>query len=390
MRFEARGRVQRDPRGLAMTAPRRVVVVTGASSGLGRAIAIEFARRGCALVLGARRIDALDETARQCRAAGGDAIAVATDVTREQEVVALAAAALAAWGRIDVWVNNAGVTLYALLEDAPFEQHQRVIETNLLGPMLGARAVVPVFRRQHRGVLINIGSVLSKIGQAFVPSYSISKFGLHGLSEALRVELADEPDIHVCTVFPYAIDTPHFEAAANRIGRVPRALPPMISPERVARSVAQLADHPRNRIYVPRMIVLGLALHALLPRTLERLLLDALRTWHLSDQPELVTTGNLFAPGPTPATTHGHRPPLLGAGRLLGWLAGRFVRIELDAASRAVQRARTWLGRRTHNSLARTAAPSDGVPRTGASPGETSAGASRDGASPDRASPDGP
>ena len=86
---------------------------------------------------------------------------------------------------------------------------------NLIGAMHGARAAIPTFRRQHRGTLINIGSVVSHVGQAFVPSYVISKFGVRGLSEALRVELADEPDIHVCTLFPYAIDTPHFQTARN-------------------------------------------------------------------------------------------------------------------------------------------------------------------------------
>jgi NAD(P)-dependent dehydrogenase (short-subunit alcohol dehydrogenase family) len=327
-------------------APRgRVVVITGASSGLGRAIAVEFARRHSSLVLGARRTEALEDTARSCRIAGGEAIAVATDVTREQDVIELAAAAIERWDRIDVWINNAGVTLFALLEQAPFEQHQRVIETNLMGAMLGARAVMPVFRRQHRGMLINIGSVLSEIGQAFVPSYVVSKFGVHGLSEALRVELADEPDIHVCTVFPYAIDTPHFEAAGNRIGQVPRALPPVSSPERIARAVARLPDHPRRRLYVPRVAVLGLAVHAVLPRTLERLVLDALRAWHLSEPSDEVSTGNLFEPGPDTPGTRGHRRPQIGTARFLAWLAARLVQLEAEAASRLVGRARAWLRR---------------------------------------------
>jgi NAD(P)-dependent dehydrogenase (short-subunit alcohol dehydrogenase family) len=328
------------------TAPRgRVVVVTGASSGLGRAIALEFARRHCSLVLGARRAEALEDTARGCRIAGGEAVAVATDVTREQDVIELAAAALDRWDRIDVWINNAGVTLFALLEQAPFEQHQRVIETNLLGAMLGARAVLPVFRRQHSGMLINIGSVLSEIGQAFVPSYVISKFGVHGLSEALRVELADEPDIHVCTVFPYAIDTPHFEAAGNRFGLMPRAMPPVSSPERIARAVARLPDRPRRRLFVPRFAALAIAAHAIIPRTLERLLLDALRAWHISDQPEQVSAGNLFEPGPETPGTRGQRPPQVGTLGLLAWLAGRLIRLQAEAVARLARRALAWLRR---------------------------------------------
>src|SRR5690606_38778192 len=102
--------------------------------------------------------------------------------------------------------------LFALLEEASFEEHRRVIETNLFGAMLAARAVLPVFRAQGSGVMVNVGSVLSQVGQPFVPSYTISKFGLRGLSEVLRVELADEPAIQVCTLLPYAVDTPHFQS----------------------------------------------------------------------------------------------------------------------------------------------------------------------------------
>lgn len=314
----------------------RVVVITGASSGLGRATALEFARAGSWLVLAARRRDALEDTARACLALGGRAIVVPTDVTEAEQVQRLADAAIAEWGRIDVWINNAGVTLYALLEEGPVEPHQRVIETNLFGAMHGARAVVPLFRRQREGTLINIGSVLSGIGQAFVPSYVISKFAVHGLSEALRVELADEPDIHVCTVFPYAIDTPHFQVAANELGRAPFPLPPLQPPERVARAVASVAQRPRRHRYVPRSFALGIALHAIAPKLAERLLLDTLRRWHFGTQRQ-VGDGNLYEPAREPAKMHGDRPPRIETPRLLGWIAARATRVELAAARRFVR-----------------------------------------------------
>jgi NAD(P)-dependent dehydrogenase (short-subunit alcohol dehydrogenase family) len=299
-----------------------VVVLTGASSGLGRATAFELARRGAKLVLAARRTDALRDVAAKC---GPNATVVETDVTIEDDVENLARIAIEEHGRIDVWINNAGVTYYAALEDGPMEPHRRVIEANLFGAMHGARAVVPIFRRQHRGVLINVGSVLSEVGQAFVPSYAISKFGVRGLSEALRVELADERDIHVCTVLPYAIDTPHFQVAANLIGRRPRALPPIQSPEKVARAIAALVERPRRMLHVPRWIVIGLALHALFPRTVERLLLDALRRWHMSQQPERIGDGNLFAPGGD-AKVHGDRTPMIGTTLFVAWCAQRLLR----------------------------------------------------------------
>jgi short-subunit dehydrogenase len=301
-----------------------VVVITGASSGLGRAAALELARTGATLVLAARRADALAAVAAKCEQLGARATFVPTDVTIEEEVEWLARTALERYGRIDVWVNNAGVTLYEKIEQGPFASHRRVIETNLFGAMHGARAVVPIFREQQSGVLINVGSVLSEVGQAFVPTYSISKFALRGLSEALRVELADYPNIHICTLQPYAIDTPHFQVAGNHLGRQPRALPPMQSPEKVARAIVALIERPRRVMYVPRWIVLGLAMHAVFPQTVERLLLDALRRWHMSEAVEVRGEGNLFSPGGD-AKVHGDRGPIIGTLRFVGWCARRLV-----------------------------------------------------------------
>lgn len=163
-----------------------VVVITGASSGIGRATALEFAGLGARLVLAARREAALEETVALCQERGGVATAVVTDVTREVDLERLVDRTLELWQRIDVWVNNAGTTLFGRLHEGEFAAHRRVLETNLLGPMYAARLVMPVFRTQRHGTLINVGSVLSEVGQAFVPAYAISKFGLRGLSEALR------------------------------------------------------------------------------------------------------------------------------------------------------------------------------------------------------------
>ncbi len=315
----------------------RIAVVTGASSGLGRATAFELAQRGARLALAARRGEALEDTARHCRSLGGDAIVVETDVSVAADVENLARRTLDEWGRIDIWVNNAGVTLFSPLEDAPFEEHQRVIETNLYGAMHGARAAIPIFRRQRAGVLISIGSVLSEVGHAYVPSYVISKFGVHGLTEALRVELADEPDIHVCTVFPYSIDTPHFDVAANRVQQKPRALPPVQSPEKVARAIADVCERPRRVRFVPRSLVLGIALHALLPRITERVLLDALRKFHLGAPAVRQTRGSLYAPRTSDARVHGDAPPRLSTPRFLAWIVQRFVRVELGTIARRLR-----------------------------------------------------
>lgn len=311
----------------------QVVVVTGASSGIGRQTSVAFAREGCRVVVAARREPALVETVNACRAAGGEAMAIVTDVTRESEVRALASSSIETWGAIDIWINNAGTTLFSHLAEGEFELHRQVLETNLIGAMHCARAVIPIFQAQHAGILINLGSVLSKVGQAFVPSYVISKFGVRGLTEALRAEVADEPNIHICTIFPYAVDTPHFQTGGNVVGQKAHAMPPTQSPERVAEAIVGLAKRPRRELHVPHYITVGLALHLLFPRTTERLLLHALHAFHLgADQSP--TSGNLFTKTKEPGAVHGRRKPLTSNWRFALWAIGDLMKMVTSSVRR--------------------------------------------------------
>jgi NAD(P)-dependent dehydrogenase (short-subunit alcohol dehydrogenase family) len=304
----------------------KVVVITGASSGIGRAAAVEFARRGAHLVLAARGVSALEEVAALCRRRGSQALVVETDVTDEKAVGRLSTKALEITGRIDVWVNNAGVTVFAPLDEGPFDPHQRVIETNVYGAMFGARAVLPIFKRQHAGVLINVSSVLGKVGQPYVPSYVISKFAVQGLSETLRTTVADEGDIHICTLLPYAVDTPHFEHGANRVGLDARAMPPMQAPDEVARALVALAERPQRERYVPRSARLAVALHGIFPHLGDRILLHVTREWHFGYQSQPQTEGNLYSPVEHSEQVRGHRPARTTFPRLLLWGAGHLVR----------------------------------------------------------------
>lgn len=317
----------------------KTIVVTGAASGLGRAVALQLAEQGATVVLAARRAEALQETAHGCRQAGGTAIVCVTDVTQEQDVERLLETALAVSGTIDVWINNAGVTLFAHLDQGPFEQHRRVIETNLFGSMHCARAILPVFRRQRHGVLINVGSALSKVGQPFVPSYVISKFALRGLSETLRVEVADYPNIHVCTFMPYAFDSQHFEAGANYIGKKAHAVQPVQRPTDVARALVGLVRRPRRELTVPRFIALGYWAHGLLPRFTERVLLRMLQRYHFENGRQAPTSGTLFDSHGQRAALVGTRAPITSPTRMVAWMAGQACMIGADQTLRAVTRA---------------------------------------------------
>jgi len=305
----------------------KVVVVTGGSSGIGRAAAREFARRGARVVVAARRANELAETVRLCEGLGGQALAVPTDVTKAEDVARLFERSLALEGRIDVWVNNAGTTLFGALDLEHFEEHRAVLETNLFGAMRCAAWVMPLFKRQGHGVLVNVGSILSKIGQPYVPSYTISKFGLRGLSEALRTDIADMPDVHVCTLLPYAISTPHFDTAANHTGLGPHPVPPVQTPEDVARALVDLAASPRRERHVPRIAYLGLLLHELFPRPVERTLLHVLTNFHVGPDRMPDRTGTLERAGNAPAAIQGKRAARLTSLHLFTWILSHFVEI---------------------------------------------------------------
>ena len=228
----------------------QVVVITGASSGIGRAAALAFADRGARLALAARRPEALDSIAAACRARGADAVAVSADVTDPQAVERLARRAEEAFGRIDVWINNAGTGVFGPYQDAPLDLHRRTVEINLLGGMYGAYAALPRFLRQGHGTLITNISLGGWAPAPFAAAYSASKFGLRAFTASLRQEVRRHLGIHVCSVFPAMVDTPGLEHGANVSGRQIDTGPLVYAPEEVAETFVRLVRHPRDEVAV--------------------------------------------------------------------------------------------------------------------------------------------
>lgn len=204
--------------------------------------------------------------------------------------------ALSRFGRIDVWINNAAVALFAVFETAPPDVYRRVMETNFFGYVNGARVAIRQFKQQHEGVLINIDSVTAGAPQPYTSAYVASKFAIRGWSSCLRMELSleGERDIHVCNVMPAAIDTPLFQHAANYTGRAVKALDPVYSPQKVARAIASLILKPRAEIVVGRADVMMMANARMSPRMYERMMARQIDRNHLQNRPARATRGNLF------------------------------------------------------------------------------------------------
>ena len=228
----------------------QVIVITGASSGIGLATARAAAKQGARLVLVSRNDDALAETVREIQLNGGDAIHIVADVGRREELQQAAVSALARFGAIDTWVNNAGVAIFGKIEDVSDEDHQRLFQTNFWGTVYGSLVALPYLKRQG-GALINVGSVVSDQAVPLQGMYSASKHAVKGFTDALRMELADEgAPISVTLIKPAAIDTPYPQHARNYLPQEPKLPAPVYAAEEVAHAILFAATHAKRDIYV--------------------------------------------------------------------------------------------------------------------------------------------
>jgi NAD(P)-dependent dehydrogenase (short-subunit alcohol dehydrogenase family) len=222
----------------------QVIVITGASSGIGLATALEAARRGASVVLASRDETDIQKAADQITAEGGKALAVVADVADQGAMESLAEQAVVAFSRIDTWVNNAGVSIYGKLEEVPIDDAQRLFETNYWGVVNGSLAALPHLKL-HGGTLINVGS------EPLQGHYAASKHAVKGFTDTLRMELhKDGAPVSVTLIQPAAIDTPYPEHAMNYLGVEPKHVPPVYAPEIVADAILACAEAPHRNVRV--------------------------------------------------------------------------------------------------------------------------------------------
>ena len=275
----------------------QVIVITGASSGIGLATARLAAERGAKLVLIARSAETLRSLAAEIRGSGGEAIHVVADVADREKIYAAAQEAIHCFDRIDTWINNAGVSIYGSLEEVSEADNRRLFDTNFWGVVNGSLAALPHLK-ERGGALINLGS---EVSEAIVPlqgMYSASKHAVKGFTDALRVEIEElgKAPVSITLIQPTAVNTPFPQHARNYMGREPKLPPPLINPEQVAEAVLKAATEGGRDVKVGAMAVVNTAISKLMPN-----LGDKLSARRGSSQQEVIPPlhpqGILYEPG---------------------------------------------------------------------------------------------
>ncbi|WP_157264414.1 SDR family oxidoreductase [Azohydromonas aeria] len=295
------------PRAVEGSSRRRVVVVTGASAGIGRAIAREFGRRGWRVALLARGEEGLAAARAEVERLGGEALCIPTDVSDESQVEAAASGVEAQWGPIDVWVNNAMATIFAPLLEVSGEDFRRATDVTYLGAVWGTRAALRRMQPRDAGTIVQVGSALAYRSIPLQSPYCGAKAALRGFTDSLRCELAhDGSRVHVTMVQLSAFNTPQFDWGRTTMPRSPRPMGKIFQPEIAARAVYWAATHRRRELWVCWPAVQAILGTRVVPGLLDRLLGRRAVEGQMSDEP--LPPGrrdNLWQPVPGDHGAHG-------------------------------------------------------------------------------------
>ncbi len=274
----------------------QVIVITGASSGIGLATALAAAREGARLVLAARSIEALQEIAEEMNANGGETVAVECDVSDRRQVERVAQTALDRFGRIDTWVNNAGAAVYGRIDEVSDEDNRRLFETNFWGVVNGSLAALP-FLKESQGTLINVGSEVSEAAVPMLGIYTASKHAVKGFTDCLRIELEnmDEAPITITLIQPTAVDTPFPQHARNYMANEPKLPDPLIEPSRVADAILDAAVNPKRDAKVGFKARMNTMTAKFMPGTADRMSAAQAPLLHY-DEPPRHPEGALYQP----------------------------------------------------------------------------------------------
>jgi short-subunit dehydrogenase len=274
----------------------QVVVLLGASSGIGRESALRFAKRGAKVVVAARSEKGLDSLAQEIRNGGGEVTTVVCDVTDFAQVQRVAQVAVDTYGRIDTWVNIAAVAAHATFEDTSLEDMRQIFDVNVMGQVHGAKAALPHLRRTGRGALITVSSVESFVSIPLHSHYAATKHAVEGLFDGIRRELmADGAQISVTSVKPATINTPFFTNTMNKLETKPKGPPPVYQPVVVADCILYAAENPVRDLYAGGAAKMMVTTQALLPGLMDKILSKAgIKAQKTDDTASGNVSGNLF------------------------------------------------------------------------------------------------
>lgn len=286
----------------------KTVVITGASSGVGRAAAEAFAHEGCNLVLAARGWKGINEVVEFCRALNVPVVGISADTSIAEDVEKVAVEALAMSGKIDIWINNAGVMASGKFEEIPLEIHQQVIKTNLFGYMYGAYNAIKIFKNQNHGILINNVSIGGFMPAPYSAVYSASKFGIKGMMECLQGEISNHRHIHVCNLYPQLQNSTGNLHSAKYSG-FDIKIPFIASdPRETAAKMVYLAKHPKKDLFPDFKAAAITNTYKLFPKLISNTASTALRLKMKLNQNKENNPGNVLTNSKEPLRVYGNIP----------------------------------------------------------------------------------